>query len=150
MDKNRELPLPLPQKLVKDFFDRVWHAPHELDAIDELMTEDYRITTAGKTIKGRDEFKNWVAAFQKQLQEAKTESVDLFFNETGDKVVSRWVCSGKNAGLFGLKPDMRVISFTGIAIWTIRDNQLAECWVERSAHELYQELISGNKKNNFV
>ena len=39
-----------PEKLVLAFFDRVWHHPHELDAIDELMTEDYTITTAGSVI----------------------------------------------------------------------------------------------------
>ncbi|WP_394751002.1 ester cyclase [Spongiimicrobium salis] len=141
---------PIPEKLVLEFFERVWHSPHELDAIDELMTEDYSITTAGKTLIGRSVFKNWISEFQKQLLDAKTENIDLFFNENGDKVVSRWNCSGKNNGLFGLQADQQLISFTGIAIWTIRDNRLAKCWVERSAHELYQQLISGKEENNFV
>ena len=140
----------LPEKLVLEFFHSVWHAPHKLDAIDDLMTEDYSITTAGKKIKGRKEFKNWVREFQKQLLDAKTENIDLFFNEKQDKVVSRWTCSGRNNGLFGLEPDNRFISFTGIAIWTIRDHRLSECWVERSAYELYQNIISGKKENNFI
>lgn len=140
----------IPAKLVLEFFDRVWHSPHELYAIDELMTEDYSITTAGKTVKGRNEFKKWVGEFQKQLLDAKTVSVDIFYNEKGNKVVSRWNCSGRNNGLFGLKPDNQFISFTGIAIWTIRDNRLSECWVERSAYELYQNLISSEKENDFV
>ena len=139
-----------PEKLVLEFFNRVWHYPHELDAIDELMTEDYTITTAGSIVKGRDAFKNWVREFQKLLLEAKTESVDIFFNETESKVVSRWECSGKNNGLFGLEPDNRFISFTGIAIWTVRDNRLSECWVERSAYELYQHLTSETQKKQFV
>ena len=141
---------PLPQQLVLAFFDSVWHPPHELDAIDELMTEDYVITTAGKRVEGRAIFKEWVGKFQQQLLEAKTESVDLFFNEAQDQVVSRWVCSGKNNGLFGLEADQRFVSFTGIAIWTVREGRLAECWVERSAHELYQKLIAGDKENDFV
>jgi len=140
----------LPEKLVLEFFDRVWHTPHELDAIDELMTEDYVITTAGKAVTGREEFKKWVGAFQKQLIDAKTESVEIFYNDKQDKVVSRWICSGKNNGLFGLTPDHRFISFTGIAIWTVKNDKLAECWVERSAYELYQMLISGQKENDFV
>ena len=140
----------VPEKLVKEFFDRVWHAPHDLEAIDELMTEDYTITTAGSIVKGRDDFKNWVKGFQKLLLEAKTESVDIFCNKTESKVVSRWDCSGKNNGLFGLEADNRFLSFTGIAIWTIRDNRLAECWVERSAYELYQHLNSGTEKKQFV
>lgn len=151
MDNERQLAAKsLPEKLVLEFFDRVWHVPHDLDAIDELMTEDYVITTAGKEVKGRESFKHWVGVFQEQLLEAKTESVELFFNEEQDKVVSRWGCSGKNNGLFGLEADQRFISFTGIAIWTVRDGQLAECWVERSAYELYQNLISGKTENDFV
>ena len=140
----------LPEKLVFEFFNRVWHAPHELAAIDELMTADYVITTAGKQISGRAEFKHWVGKFQEQLLDAKTESIDLFSNETKDKVVSRWVCSGRNNGLFGLEPDNRFISFSGIAIWTIHENRLAKCWVERSAYELYQNLISGEEEKGFV
>jgi len=53
------------------------------------------------------------------------------------------VCSGKNNGIFGLPPDGRQASFYGIAIWTVRDGRLAECWVERSAYELYQQLAPG-------
>lgn len=139
-----------PEKLVLEFFDRVWHNPHDLDAIDELMTEEYSITTAGKVVTGRNEFKNWVGEFQKLLLDAKTESVAIFYNETENKVVSRWICSGRNNGLFGLEPDNRQISFSGIAIWTVANNKLSECWVERSAYELYQNLISGKKNNDFV
>lgn len=142
--------IPIPEKLVLEFFNRVWHSPHDLEAIDELMTEDYSITTAGKEIIGRNEFKIWVGEFQKQLLDAKNEIIDIFFNENENKVVSRWICSGRNNGLFGLKADNRFISFTGIAIWTVKDNKLSQCWVERSAYELYQDLISGNKENDFV
>lgn len=130
----------IPEQLVLNFFDRVWHPPHDLDAIDQLMTEDYFIDSAGTVIKGRKEFKAWVSDFHKVLLEAKTENVELFFNEEQTKVVSRWICSGKNNGILGLPADGRKVSFSGIAIWTIRGGKLAECWVERSAYELYQEL----------
>lgn len=129
-----------PAKLVIDFFGRVWGPTHDLNAIDELMTEDYVITSGGVTIKGRDAFKNWVKNFQVLLSGAITESQDAFANEAGDKVVSRWICSGKNQGIFGLPADGRFVSFTGIAIWSIRNGKLAECWVERSAFELFQTL----------
>ncbi len=140
----------IPKRLVLEFFGRVWQEPHDLDAIDELMTEDYIITTAGKEVTGREKFKIWVGEFQKQLKKAKTASIEIFDNQAQDKVVSRWICSGYNNGLFGLEPDGRFISFTGIAIWAIRDKKLSRCWVERSAYELFQQLISGNKENDFV
>ncbi len=132
------------------FFDKVWHPPHDLDAIDHLMTEDYTITTAGKTIHGRKAFKEWVRVFQQQLLEAQTQNLSLFCNEDSSMVVSRWVCSGKNNGLFGLKADLSEISFTGIAIWAIRDGRFSACWVERSAHELYQQLTGSQEGSAFV
>ena len=129
-----------PEQLVINFLNRVWGPSHELDAIDELMTEDYTITTGGKIISGRDNFKAWVKQFQDLLLNARTVNQEAFANEAGDRVVSRWICSGKNNGIFGLPADGRIISFTGIAIWKIQDDKLAECWVERSAFELYKNL----------
>lgn len=130
------------ERLALTFLDRVWQPPHDLDAIDELMTEDYVITSGGQTIRGRDAFKAWVKAFQGLLLEARTDNQEVFANPAGDRVVSRWRCSGKNNGMLGLPADGRPIAFSGIAIWTVRDGRLAECWVERSAWELYQELVA--------
>lgn len=129
-----------PEQLALEFLERVWGPSHDLNAIDELMTEDYTIVSGGKTITGRAAFKDWVKNFQDLLLDAITKSQDAFSNQEGDKVVSRWICSGKNNGIFGLPPDRRSVSFTGIVIWKIRDGKLAECWVERSAFELYREL----------
>ena len=129
-----------PADLVNTFFSRVWQMPHEPDAIDELMTEDYVITSGGQVISGRHAFKVWVKEFQALLLEAHTESEDVFWNAGGDMVVSRWICSGRNNGIFGLPPDGRRVSFTGIAIWKIRDGKFAECWVERAGLEAYRAL----------
>jgi len=132
-----------PEALIIEFFNRVWTPPNDLTAIDEMMTEDYTIISGGKEIKGREAFKAWVKEFQTHLLDARTVSQEAFSNSSGSRVVSRWICSGKNNGIFGLPADGRSISFTGIAIWRIRDGKLAECWVERSAFELYKEMLSG-------
>ena len=126
--------------LAEEFFRRVWAPPHDLQAIDDLMIEDYRITTAGRVIEGRDAFKAWVAEMQMHVAGATNEHLDLFADSTGEKVVSRWVTRGRNHGMFGLRPDEGPIEFSGIAIWKVRDGRLAECWVERSALELYLRL----------
>ena len=128
------------EQLALGFFNRVWTPPNDLDAIDELMTEDYVITSGGQDIIGREAFKAWVKEFQTHLLEARTENLEIFSNAADDRVVSRWVCSGKNNGILGLPADGEMIAFTGIAIWAVRDGKLARCWVERAAWELYQEL----------
>ena len=130
------------ERLPIEYFQRVWTPPHDLDAIDELMTEDYQITSGGQVIEGREAFKAWVTEFHTQLLDARTESQAVFANSAGDRVVSRWVCSGRNNGMLGLPADGRPVSFTGIAIWEVRDGKLARCWAERSAWELFQDLAT--------
>jgi predicted ester cyclase len=130
------------ERLAREFFKRVWAPPHELDAIDELMTPDYRITTAGQVIEGRDAFKSWVADMQRLVGNATNEHLEIFTSGSGDRVVSRWITRGVNNGIFGLPADGRPIEFTGIAIWRVEDGKLAECWVERSAYEVYRRLAA--------
>lgn len=130
----------LGEQLAREFFRRVWSPPHELDAIDEPMTPDYRITTAGEVIEGRDAFKAWVAQMQTLVGNAANEHLEIITNATGDRIVSRWITRGINNGMFGLPADGQPIEFTGIAIWRVEDGRLAECWVERSAYELYRRL----------
>lgn len=122
-----------PEELPVEFFRRVWTPPHDLDAIDEMMTEDYAITTGGSVVRGRAAFKEWVRGFQAQLLDAANETLDVFASPSGDRVVSRWVCRGRSNGIFGLPADGRPVAFTGIAIWRVEGGRLAECWVERGA-----------------
>ena len=63
------------EQLALEFLSRVWAPPHDLSAIDELMTEDYVITTGGKDVQGREAFKAWVKDFQSHLLEAYTENL---------------------------------------------------------------------------
>jgi predicted ester cyclase len=130
------------EALAREFFERVWKPPHDLSAIDQLMTEDYRITTAGHVIEGRDAFKAWIAKMQDTVRNATNEHLELFTNPDGDRVVSRWVTRGIDNGMFGLRASGAAIEFSGIAIWRVKDDRLAECWVERSAFELYEQLRS--------
>lgn len=120
------------EKLARDFLTRVWGRAHDVDAIEELMAEDYVITSAGSVIRGRAAFKRWIADFHRLVPGAYDEILDVFASPSGDRVVARWLCSGRNNGAFGLPADGRPISFSGISVWAVRDGRLAECWVERS------------------
>jgi predicted ester cyclase len=122
------------------FWDNVWSPPYNLDLIDELMVEDFIITNAGKDIIGRENFKNWVASFQKTIRNGRLENLEIFESKDGTRVVSRWKFTGYHNGMFGLEPNGKPIELTGTAIWEIRDNKLAHNWVERSAWEVFQQL----------
>ena len=47
------------ERLALQFLSRVWAPPHDLGAIDELMTEDFVITSGGNDVNGREAFKAW-------------------------------------------------------------------------------------------
>lgn len=131
------------EELAMAFLSRVWNgAANDLGAIDELMTEDYQIHSATKTISGRNAFRQWVADFQTVLTSARNEILEVFANAAGDRVVSRWMCSGFNNGIFGLPADGRPVMFSGIAIWRVENGRLAECWIERAALEAYRDLAN--------
>lgn len=129
-----------PEHLVLQFWENTWNPPYDLNLIDRLMTDDFTITSAGKDVAGRENFKTWVAGFQKKIGDLRLEEKDTFASADGSKVTSRWIARGKNRGLFDLPADDREIEFSGIALWEITDGKLSHNWVERSAWELHQKL----------
>jgi hypothetical protein len=129
-----------PVEKVLYFWNNVWSHPYNLDLIDELMVEDFMITTGGVEMKGREKFKQWVAGFLKTISEANLENLEIFESKDGSQVVSRWRFTGYHNGMFGLEPNRRPINMTGTAIWEIRDNKLAHNKVERNAWEVYQQM----------
>ncbi len=83
-------------------------------------------------MQGREAFKARVKEFQNFTLESYTENLEVFANPDDDRVVSRWRCTGRNNGILGLPADGRSVSFTGVAIWAIRDGKLA-CISTRNA-----------------
>lgn len=122
------------------FWNNVWSSPYNVDLIDLLMVEDFEITTAGKVISGREEFKKWVIGFLKTAENSNLENLDIFESACGTKVVSRWKLTGFNNGILGLDPNKEPFVLFGTAVWLIKDGKLAHNWVERSSFELYKEL----------
>jgi ketosteroid isomerase-like protein len=128
------------ERLLSEFWARVWNPPQDLSTIDRLCTEDFVLTSAGTDIVGRAAFKEWVKSFSSKVRDLRLTNLDMFSSADGTRVVSRWKVTGFNQGILGTPADDRPIEFTGIAVWEVRDGKLAHNWVERSAHELKLRL----------
>ncbi|MEM5406376.1 MULTISPECIES: ester cyclase [Paraburkholderia] len=138
MDKRNSI------EVVDNFWRQVWQSRNP-DAVDELVAEDFGITSGGVLISSRAEFKKWVAAFLASIDDFGFEVIETFQNATGDRVVSRWRVTGKNNGFMGSDPCGSPIEMTGTAILHVRDDGLLQHnWVERSALEVHRSLKRPN------
>jgi hypothetical protein len=125
---------------VNGFWRDVWQARNP-EAVDQYVVDDFIITSGGKDIYSREEFKKWIASFQFKVGDLKLEILETFATADGKRVVSRLRLTGTNNGIFGLVPDNRPFSMTASAIWAAReDGKLEHNWVERNAWEVYSEL----------
>jgi SnoaL-like polyketide cyclase len=132
-------------RIVENFWRQVWQSRNP-DAVDELVADDFAITSGGVTVSSRKDFKRWVAAFLASINDFEFHVVESFQNETGDRVVSRWRVTGKNNGFMGSQPCQSPIDMTGTAVLHVReDGLLQHNWVERSALEVHRSLGAGKQ-----
>ncbi|MCX5540446.1 ester cyclase [Paraburkholderia sp. CNPSo 3076] len=90
-------------EIVDNFWQQVWQSRNP-DAVDELVSEDFGITSGGVLISSRAEFKKWGTAFLASIDDFRFEVIETFQNTAGDRVVSRWRVTGKNNGFMGSDP----------------------------------------------
>jgi SnoaL-like polyketide cyclase len=127
--------------IVNHFWREVWQARNP-EAIDNLVAEDFVITSGGVDIHSRSEFKKWVTAFLSKISDFEFHIVETFQNETGDRVASRWRVTGKNNGILGTSACQSPIDMSGTAIWHVRDDGLLQHnWVERNSHEVFRKIL---------
>lgn len=129
--------------LVQRFWREVWQEKNP-DAADMIVAEDFSITSGGVLIGPRNVFKTWVQSFIDSITDFKFDVVEIFQNETGDRVVTRWVVTGKNNGFMGFDACQSPIYMTGTAVIHVReDGLLQHNWVERNALEVHRALSNG-------
>ncbi|MES2706213.1 MAG: ester cyclase [Verrucomicrobiota bacterium] len=133
------------KELMNRFWNEVWNPPYRLETIDELLTEDFTITTDNRDVKGREAFKKWLQGFQAKVADLKVVPQEIIVSGDGSRIITRMTASGKNKGMFGTLPDNASVEFVAIAIFEVRDGKLAHNWVERSAYELHQRLTAKTK-----
>lgn len=133
------------EALVRRFWDEVWNPPYSMATLDELVADDFVITTDQTDIRGKDAFKKWLQGFQAKVDHLKVEPQEVLVTDDGKRVISRLHASGRNKGLMGTAPDGKPIEFTAISIMEVKDGKLTHNWVERSAYELFQRLQSAEK-----
>lgn len=131
---------PDPTSIANAFWRDVWQARNPA-AVDNYVVDDFVITTGGKDIKSRENFKAWVADFQSRVGNLRLEVLETFASADGTRTVSRLRLTGGNKGMMGLPPDGRPFTLTVTSILALReDGKILHNWVERNAWEVYSAL----------
>jgi hypothetical protein len=136
--------------IVERFWAEVWQRPQNPDAIDNMVAEDFVITSGGNDIVSREAFKAWVIDFHSKVLDMDFEIIETFQNQDGSRVASRWRLTGRNNGIMGTEPNGVPIEMVGTAVWEVGENGLLRHnWVERNAWEVHGRITSAGTKRVF-
>ena len=126
----------------KDLADRVWDAVWrrgELDRIDELFAPDFVRHDPGREIHGPAENRQFIASLRAAFPDLRVTVEDQIAD--GDKVCARYRFEGTNTGPFnGMPPTDTCVTYTGILIYRIANDRIAEQWTEFNLFGLLSQL----------
>jgi len=127
--------------LVRQFFDEVW-TQGNLVAAEVLLAPDFvdHHPLLGASHTGdKAGFIGARAALHAVFPDLAF-TLEAVFAE-GDRVVTRWCMHGTHRGMYlGLPGTGRQFTITGITIYRIANDQIAEAWVEPNTVSLLQQL----------
>ena len=118
-----------------------------LDAVDEIMAEDYirHDPTALMKDAGVKEYKHAFSKLIEAFPDGKWSLEELL--EDGDRVIGRWSFKGTHRGqFFNIAPTGKVVSYPIIGVYRIQDGRIAEDWHVFHALGLWETIITEIKE----
>jgi len=137
------MPIDNNRSLVRRYFEE---APNHPEIYDEILASDFRVTAihhATINLQGEESgpapFKS-AAIWLKSVWHEGHITVNEMVAED-DRVVAHWTFRGTHAGeIFGIPPTGKEVTYSGINIFRIADNKLAESWDIFDRLWLWQQL----------
>jgi predicted ester cyclase len=125
-------------ELIRRIFDQVINEGN-LDAADELFTEDFVDHGPMGDSHGIEAFKQMVAAWRTAVPDVHCEVTDVFSD--GDKVAWLVRTTGTHTGeMMGMPPSGRSIDLVSPNIGYIRDGRAAEHWADQSMFQFMVQI----------
>jgi steroid delta-isomerase-like uncharacterized protein len=103
-----------------------------LQAVDELVADDYRVTDPPGIPPGKEGFRALVNMYRTGAPDLKMTIEDLIAE--GDQVAVRWVATGTLTGeMMGMPPTGQRVTFRAISWFRLVNGRLAEEWTQFKA-----------------
>ena len=129
----------LARRWFEDLFSR-----GDLDTANEILSADFVDHLPREEERGIEDLKHYVSSYRTAFPDIQ-DTVEEIVAE-GDKVVVRWRSRGTHQGEFmGVAPTGREVAFTGMRLFCIAENKIAESWVNIDERGLQEQLgaVSG-------
>ena len=143
--REQRLPLAaeeeLSQRIIWYFLTEAWNK-RNLAVVDQLFTSDaVGHDPAVPVVTDRESIKQFIAAYLTAFPDLQIAVDDLF--AAADKVATRWTARGTHKGEFlSLAPTEKPTVVTGITIYRLVDDRIAEYWAYWDSPGLLQQLGS--------
>jgi len=109
-------------------WEEVWHGG-DLEKIDELFTADFIRHDPGRELHGPAQNRQFISALRSAFPDLRITVEDRIAEN--DKVCVRYRFEGTHMGVFnGIPPTKKRAAYTGILIYRILNDRIAEQWTE--------------------
>lgn len=119
------------KKAARRVFEEVMNKGN-LQAVDELVADNYRVIDPPGIPPGKEGFRALVNMYRTGAPDLKMTIEDLIAE--GDKVAVRWVATGTLTGeMMGMPPTGQKVTFRAISWFRLVNGRLAEEWTQFKA-----------------
>ena len=109
-------------------WEEIWHRG-ELGRIDELFAPDFVRHDPGRELHGPEENRQFIEGLRTAFPDLHVTIDDQIAE--GDKVCVRYRFEGTHRGAFlGIAPTSKRIAYSGILIYRVLNDKIAEQWTE--------------------
>jgi predicted ester cyclase len=124
--------------IITQYSKAVWN-DRDLSAIDCFFDASATIRSPFSAVHGKETMHDivdkWLTAFPDL-----TIKWDEFISEN-DKVVSHWTAQGTHlGGFFDTRPTYKDITFSGVAIYRLKDGKIVDYWSLVDTHAILSQL----------
>lgn len=126
------------KEIAEKYANTVWNAK-EISIIDRLVHPDVLIHSLLGDFKGVQAMKEVVQAWLKAFPDLSVRN-ELIISEN-DLVSIQWNAKGTHKGEFkGRKPKGKPVSYSGVTMYRIKNDQIVEYWAYLDMHHLFGQI----------
>jgi len=129
------------RQLIETWYYRMWNQ-WDTSVFPEILTEDIQLRgSLGNVVEGHQgvsQYMDYIRAAFPDFHNA----IEQIISEA-DQAFARLTYTGTHRGtIFGIEPTGRKVTYAGAAVFTFRNDRIAEVWVLGDIYNLLQQLRS--------